>query len=367
LIVEAKEKFVEKGSLVCQEKLKGIWLLLLFGCAHSTCVAATDAEAAHRYLSEPMSQFGGDAALPALRRIRFEAIADGASPDSPTSQQTLHAATVANVPVLIAAPRRITQRTPLIIMYHGFGPPNSPELLAKALPPIHDALTVCPSLPLLGARMPAGGVDELVHRQTEDYIGRLLYPSILGAAQELPQIIESLSKTYGLSKSSPVILFGFSAGGAAALLSLTESSVRPRAVLVVNSPLSIAAAVDGYERQSKRAYAWTDRARDASAHYDIEKSAMRIAQLNPKAAFLILQSEHDGFSFVAAQSAATALKNAASRYGPEPDISAVILPGADHYVLDGAESTTAKPNGAPVKQMIIDWMTQHAFAESSSP
>lgn len=288
-------------------------------------------------------------------------------PGRPTSEETLKAATVANVPIMLAVPGRITKRTPLIIMYHGFGPPNSPELLAKALPPVHDALTVYPSLPLLGTRMPAGGVEELIQRQTEDYIGRLLYPSILGAARELPQIIEALSKTYGLSKSSPVILFGFSAGGAAALLSLTESSVHPRAVLIVNSPLSIAQAVDGYERQSKRVYAWTETAKEASAHYDVEKSAQQIAKLNQNAAFLILQSEHDtGFSVAAAQSAATALKNAASRYGPKPDISAIILPGEDHYVLDGAESTTAKPNGAPVRQMIIDWITQHAFAEPSA-
>jgi pimeloyl-ACP methyl ester carboxylesterase len=289
-------------------------------------------------------------------------------PDSPALEETLEPATVANVPLLIAAPRQINKGTPIIIMYHGFGPPNSPELLAKALPPIHGALTVYPSLPLMGERIPAGGVEELVRRQTEDYKGQLLYPSILGAARELPGIIESLSKTYGLSKASPVILFGFSAGGAAALLSLTESSVRPRAVLVVNSPLSIAQAVDGYERQSKRVYSWTEKAREASAHYDIEKNAMRIAQLNLKTAFLILQSEHDaGFSAPAAQAAATTLKNAASRLGAEPDVSAVILPGVDHYVLDGAEPTTIKLNGTPVKLMIINWIERHAFAESSSP
>ena len=269
-----------------QAKLKAIWLWLIFGCASSISIGATsDVDASHRSPS-----------------------------DAPYSQPIINVA-IANVPMLVAAPRRITKRTPVIIMYHGFGPPNTPQLLSRALPPIPDALTVYPSLPLVGARMPAGGVNELLHRQREDYVGEMLYPSILGAAHELPQIIEALSKRYGLSKSSPLILFGFSAGGAAALLSLTESRVRPRAIVVVNSPLSIVQAVDGYERQSKGVYTWTEKAREAAAHYDLEKSAERISELNPKAAVLILQSDQGaGISDSTAQSAAAALKK------PTPDM-----------------------------------------------
>ena len=341
-----------------------IWLWLLFGCWQSAGIAAIpEAELAHGYLRDAIGQMDADATARPFHRIRFEPIVSSTSPES---EETMHKATIASVLVLVAAPRQVTQCTPLIIMYHGFGPPNSPELLAKALPPIHDALTVYPNLPLLGARMPAGGVEELLRRQTEDYIGQLLYPAIRGAARELPQIIKSLSRTYGLSRCSPVILFGFSAGGAAALLSLTESGVHPRAVLVVNSPLSIVQAVAGYEHESKRVYRWTVRARAASTHYNVEKSAVRIARLNPKAAFLFLQSERDaGFSVAPAQSAAAALRSAASRIDPEPDISAIVLPGAGHYVLEGAESATDEPTPSPVKLMIIGWITQHAFAGRS--
>ena len=161
---------------------------------------------------------------------------------------------VAGTPVLIAAPRQVSASTPLIVMYHGFGPPNSPEDLARALPPIPGALTVYPSLPLLGARLPDGGTDELLRRQQDDYIGLLLYPVILGAARELPTLIESLTRSYGLSKSRTIAVFGFSAGGAASLLALTESNIGPSAVVVLNSPMSTADAVAGYERQSGRAY-----------------------------------------------------------------------------------------------------------------
>jgi predicted esterase len=305
--------------------LKAIWLLI-FGCAASASIgAAIDADASQLSL-------GGAPASPPIVNV-----------------------TIANVPMLVAAPRRITKRTPVIIMYHGFGPPNTPQLLSQSLPPVPNALTVYPSLPLVGARMPAGGVDELLRRQREDYVGEILYPSILGAAHELPQIIEALSKRYGLSKASPLILFGFSAGGAAALLSLTESRVRPRAVVVVNSPLSIVQAVDGYERQTKGVFTWTEKAREAAAHYDLEKSAEQIAKSHPKAAILILQSDQDaGFSVSTALSAATALKKADARYGLVPDISARTLVGSDHYVLTGSESAAAK-------QAILGWITQQAF------
>ena len=307
-------------------KLKAIWLWLIFGCASPISIGATsEVDASHR------------------------------SPSEAPSSQPLVNVTIVDVPMLVAAPRRITKRTPLIIMYHGFGPPNTPQLLSQALPPIPNAFMIYPSLPLVGARMPAGGVDELLRRQREDYVGEMLYPSILGAAHELPQIIKAVSKRYGLSKSAPLILFGFSAGGAAALLSLTESGVRPRAVVVVNSPLSIAQAVDGYERQTKGVYTWTEKAREAAARYDLEKSAERVAKLNPKLAVLMLQSEQDaGFSVGSAQSAAAALKKAEARYSLVADVSARMLPGSDHYVFTGSDSATAK-------RAIIDWISSQAF------
>jgi hypothetical protein len=67
-----------------------------------------------------------------------------------------------------------------------------------------------------------------------------------------------------------------------------------------------------------------------------------------------LESEHDaGLTVQAAQSAAAALKSGALHFQPDPDISAKVLPGADHSVLDGSESATTK-------RTIVDWIEQHA-------
>jgi hypothetical protein len=250
-------------------------------------------------------------------------------------------------------------------MYHGFGPPGSPEALAKAVPPIAGAISFYPWLPLFGPRMGAGGTDDLVQRQTDDYVGRLLFPVMAQAAAELPKVVAEVSALYHLSNRPPIVIFGFSAGGAAALLSLTESGgVRPRGVIVMNAPLSISQAVDGYERQLGRPYSWTQAARQAAIRYDVGAHASQIARRHRGTAFLFVQSDHDaGYSSASASSVAVHLKAAASRYTPEPDIGAIVVPDSDHYVLDSSRPKDLQGRAAEVtaRTLVSDWITRHAL------
>jgi dienelactone hydrolase len=274
---------------------------------------------------------------------------------------------VAGVPALVAAPARVSASTPLIVMYHGFGPPNSPEELARALPPIPGAITVYPNLPLLGARLPDGGTEELLRRQEDDYIGLLLYPAISGAAGELPTLIESLTETYGLSKYRPIALFGFSAGGAASLLALTEADIHPSAVVVLNSPMSTVDAIESYQRQSGRVYGWTPVAREAAIRFDVVANADRIARTNQKTAVLLVQSEGDrDLSPKSLESALHALKSAYSKHSPEPDIAARILPGADHFVLEPAEPTSpeTRARASAARSLVEGWIVDHVFRDT---
>jgi predicted esterase len=271
---------------------------------------------------------------------------------------------VAGIPVLVAVPAQVTSATPLVIMYHGFGPPNSPRALAKVLVPIPGAVTAYPPLPLFGGRAPPGGTDELVRRQNEDYIGLLLFPAISGAAREMSVLTATLSESYGLSKSRPVVIFGFSAGGAAALLSLTATNIQPRAVLVLNAPLSINEAVDGFERQTGKRYLWTEAAKEASLHYDVVKDADKIATSNPDTAMLLVQSEQDrGFSPATTQAAALTLSASFTAHGRRSEIGEITLPGSDHYVLDAASSASDHPeaNMIAAQAMISHWLRTHAF------
>jgi predicted esterase len=278
--------------------------------------------------------------------------------------EDVHPTTIAGIPGLIAIPDHLVSSTPIVVMYHGFGPPSSPEALAKAVPPIPGAISFYPWLPLFGARMGVGGKNDLVQRQGDDYVGRLLFPVMVQAAAELPTVVDDVSALYHLSNRRPIVIFGFSAGGAAALLSLTESGVRPRGIIVVNAPLSISQAVDGYERQLGRPYSWTKAARLAAIRYDIGAHASQIAREHGGAAFLFVQSDHDaGYSSASANSVAVHLKAAAARYAPKPDIGAVVVPDSDHYVLDPTlpKDVKGKAAEATARTLISDWITRHAF------
>jgi predicted esterase len=277
----------------------------------------------------------------------------------------IHPTTIAGIPGVIAIPDHLVSSTPVVVMYHGFGPPASPEALAKAVPPVPGAISFYPWLPLFGPRMGADGTNDLVQRQADDYVGRLLFPVMAQAAAELPKVIEVLSAFYHLSNRRPIVVFGFSAGGAVALLSLTESGVRPQGVIVVNAPLSISQAVGGYERQLGHRYSWTKAARHAAIRYDVGAHASQIARQHSGTAFLFVQSAHDaGYSSSPANSVAVHLKAAASRYTPEPDIRAVIVPDSDHYVLDPSRPKDSKGRAAEAmaRTLISDWITRHALA-----
>ena len=81
-------------------------------------------------------------------------------------------AQLAGVPAILRIPKVITK--PPIVLWHGFGPPASELALMDALPLDElPAVKVYLGVPLFGARAPAGGVNELIRRQSEDFASLL--------------------------------------------------------------------------------------------------------------------------------------------------------------------------------------------------
>jgi hypothetical protein len=182
-------------------------------------------------------------------------------------------------------------------------------------------------------------------------------------------LYDILKEKCGHLQGKLTVIFGFSAGGAAGLLSITESGVRPQGVIVLNAPLSISQAVDGYERQLGRRYSWTKAARRAAIRYDVGAHASQIARQHSGTAFLFVQSDHDaGYSSASANSVAVDLKAAASRYTPEPDIGAVVVPDSDHYVLDSSRPKDLKGQAAEAtaRALISDWVIRHALERAGA-
>lgn len=159
-----------------------------------------------------------------------------------SSTETLE---LVGVPVVVRLPANPSQPAPLIILWHGFGTPSSEEILAETLPLEEvQAWKAYLGLPLFGKRLPAGGIEEIVQRQFEDYVLQLLLPVIEQAMQELPNVVQALQARLGINDKTGIGLFGFSAGGLAALLTLVESKVPITTVVLAGVTKDLVSTVD---------------------------------------------------------------------------------------------------------------------------
>lgn len=199
---------------------------------------------------------------------------------------------LAGVPAVVSIPAKVTR--PPIILWHGFGPPDSEEALMAALP-LEDvpAIKVYLGLPLFGLRAPAGGKAELVRRQKQD-VGLLVFkPIVMGAVDELPTVVQELERRGCMKAGEKIGLFGFSAGGAAVLISLAEHKVPISSAVVLNPSTGLSASVDAYEHATGQHYAWSAESRVLAARSDAAGRAADIATGAPPPALLVLQGSED--------------------------------------------------------------------------
>jgi dienelactone hydrolase len=253
---------------------------------------------------------------------------------------------LAKVPALLRAPPKIS-RAP-ILLWHGFGPPGSERELMQALPlDVVPAVKVYLGLPLFGLRQNSGGRDEMVRRQNED-LGRLVFePSVVGAAQELPDVIAALQDLGCLRAGQKIGLFGFSAGGAAVLVALAEGKAPIESAVVVNASTGLTASVQAYERATKQQYQWSDYTRDLARRTDAVQRAVDIARNRP--ALLIVQGSDD--AMLGARNA-TALRDALAPFykspHDEPRLRLTLVDGLAHGWADS-------PHAAEVRSSIAAW------------
>lgn len=214
------------------------------------------------------------------------------TPAPASNSPTVIATTLGSTPALIRIPSKIGQAP--IVLWHGFGPPDSERALMEALPlDAVPAVKVYLGLPMFGTRTPAGGNAELARRQRED-LGTLVFePVVMGAAQELPGVLRALEQHGCLGRDESIGLFGFSAGGAAVLYALAEADVRIGVAVTLNASTGLSASVKAYERATKESYTWTDATRRLARRSDAVSRAKDIAAGNPPPALLIIHGADD--------------------------------------------------------------------------
>ena len=243
--------------------------------------------------------------------------------------------TLAGVPAILRLPKSVTKAP--IVLWHGFGPPASEAALMEALP-LDDvpAIKVYLGLPLFGKRAETGGVEALKRRQDADVAMQVFEPVVAGAAKELPSVVAALQADGCMKAGEPIGLFGFSAGGAAALFALAERNVPIGATVVLNASTGLTASIAAYEHATATKYAWSDAARELARRMDAPGRAGDIAAGHPPPAVLIVQGTADA---TLTPGLATALHQALSPLYSGADAKReqlMLLDGVTHNVTDAA-------------------------------
>lgn len=258
-------------------------------------------------------------------------------------------ATLAGVPAVLRVPARAT--LPPIVLWHGFGPPANERALMAQLP-LDDvpAVKVYLGLPLFGARSPADK-GELARRQAQDLATQVFEPVVLGAARELPSVAAALREAGCLRAGDRIGLFGFSAGGAAALDALARREAPVGAAVVLNASTGLTASVEAYERATGKHYAWSAASRAIARESDAVARAGDIAAGAP--ALLILQGSAD--TMLTPRPSRTLHDALAPRYAGRAPLALVPLDGMPH-------DFAAPGDLARVRAAVAGWFNAHLRA-----
>lgn len=283
----------------------------------------------------------------------------------------------AGVPIVVRPPANPSLPAPLIVLWHGAGMPNSEEELAETLP-LEDvqAWKAYLGLPLFGKRLPVGGTDEIMRRQLEDYVLRLLLPIIEQAMQELPHVVHALQVQLGINDKEGIGLFGFSVGGLTALLTLVESPVLITTAVLAGVTKDMMSAVDNYERAVQASYPtlkeqfpwveeryrWTAESEIAKQRLDFVARASDIAQRKPTPAILFVHGVQDE---IFAINKVKELYGAIAPYYEQADRADCLSMRSFEHLKHNLDLEAAKNSPdmqqdvAELQQVVAAWFSQH--------
>lgn len=281
---------------------------------------------------------------------------------------------LAGVPLLLRPPANRERHTPLVLFWHGFGSPKGEADLAEAFPLEHvEAWKAYLGLPLFGQR--SVGVEELMRRQMEDYVLQLLLPVVEQAVQELPKVVEGLRSHCDLDSNTSLGLFGFSAGGLAALLTLVESHLPIQAVVLASVTKDLSAAVATYERftQSsyqmlkeqypglKPEYEWSSESEAARNRLDFVAHSKEIVQREPLPALLFVHGAQDeAFNLGDVKILHDALKTQYQQLAHPERLSLKVFQHLRH-AIDVASNSSPEQQAdiVEMERVVADWFKQY--------
>jgi dienelactone hydrolase len=258
------------------------------------------------------------------------------------------------VPFVALRPEEAPGRA-VVIAWHGGDPPRKEEALAAAVPMrALPAWRIYLGMPLYGQRKPAGGFEEIMRRGTEDAVTLIFHPSIGGAVAELPEALADIRRQLGIDAGLPVGLFGFSQGGAAALVQTSRGNLPIKAVATFGAVVDMASLVDGLAGFFGITYEWTDARRALAEELSTSSKAAQLAASG--APILLAVGDQDPYPMrePIAQLAA-AIKQAGGTAEER------IVPGVPHRLTDepGEEPAEQSAAARAVDEIVTDWFRRH--------
>jgi dienelactone hydrolase len=265
----------------------------------------------------------------------------------------------AGVPFLASPPAAGPERAPLVVGWHLMEPPRSEAALASSLPMAAlPAWRVYLGLPLTGARLPKGGVEEVMRRGYSDAVRLLYEPILTQAVAELPGAVADLRGRLPVG-DGPIGVFGGSLGGGVALLSLAEAGVPVAAAAVVNAVVSVTTVVAAYEPLFHYTYPWDDESRAIAARLDVLVRAADIARSDRQPALLLVSGEQDHPGLVSDAKELGA--ELTQRYSQPERVALASVPNLAHPLAEepGMDPAPQTEGAAQVDSLFTAWFRRH--------
>jgi hypothetical protein len=279
----------------------------------------------------------------------------------------------AGVPYLAVPPDGPTDGpAPVVIAWHLMDPPRTEAAFAAALPLDGlNAWRIYLGLPMCGARMPAGGPEELMRLGFEDAVLNLQGPIATQAAAEFPAALAALREQLDLADDAPLGLVGASMGSAVAELVMTESGpvagIHASAAVLVSPIVSLRAAVSAIGRRYGVEYPWGPASLEVARRLDFVARAGELAAAGQPAVRLVVGADDDEAGF---HEPARQLREALAQRYDDPDRAAlVVVAGMEHALAEepGVEPAPQTAHAAAVDQHTVRWLRAHLQAPVGRP
>jgi dienelactone hydrolase len=274
--------------------------------------------------------------------------------DLPGLDRASEAVTANGVP-FVALPPEETDARSLVLLWHGADPPRSDAALAAAVPLRRlPAWRVYLGMPLYGRRLPPGGFEEIMRLAFQDAVTLLFQPSVSGAVAELPAALDDVRARLDIDPALPLGLLGFSQGGAAALLALSQQVVRCQAAVTFGAAIDLPAIVDVVGRRYSVNYEWTDERRALAERLSTTDRGPALAASG--AAILLAFGADDPLPVRApAEQLAAAVRAAGGT------AEARLVPNLAHAFVDAPGDVAAPqgPQAQAVDALATDWFSRY--------